>query len=193
MIAATKLKSSYGFTLLEIVLALLIMSLIGLGAGLMIESAASSYLTVRENLEITQKAQIAQARMNRELMEITTIDTATSNEECIRYKIETKSGYFRTIGLNGSNLELKINSNNNCDCPSSTDSGIPLINRLENLVVSYDDGNNSALTTPPDLEKLVGIKVDFTVGRQDNIKGSNYRVMVNPRNNGRLNGPGLIL
>lgn len=62
-----------GFTLLEIVMALLLMGMLTAIAGMGLVLAVENNEFSRTNVHLAQKAQLAMARMSRELMELTAI------------------------------------------------------------------------------------------------------------------------
>ncbi|MFZ0132126.1 MAG: prepilin-type N-terminal cleavage/methylation domain-containing protein [Desulfobacterales bacterium] len=62
-----------GFTLVEVVASLLIVGILGAIAGMGLVTGLRGYMQAKENGHLAQKAQIAMARIKRELMEITDV------------------------------------------------------------------------------------------------------------------------
>ena len=62
-----------GFTLIEVVASLLIVGILGAIAGMGLVTGLRGYMQAKENGHLAQKAQIAMARIKRELMEITDV------------------------------------------------------------------------------------------------------------------------
>ncbi len=181
-----------GFTLIEIIASLVLISIMATVAGSWIVLGAKGYIFTRENSAITQKAGMIMARIGRELTELSAVDTANSNGSCIRYRIGTVSPFFRAIRLNGTDLELKVSTTSNCDCSTV---GFALADNISDFNLFYEDsaGTFPVPSTPPsDLTDLVAIHVDFTFNRSDSTDTEKFETVINPRNNGNPNGPGAM-
>jgi len=186
-----KMGGKEGFTLIEVIVCMVLVGIVAAVAGMAIVTAVKGYVLARENVAISEKAQVVIARMGRELMEISKIDTGNSNGNCIRYRLETVSQYYRAIGLNNGNLELKVSAAADCDCPTSGDPGNVLVDQVGNFALGYEDENGSTSTAPPaNLTNLYAIHIDLTLNRADGNPGNDFSIVINPRNNGNLNGPG---
>lgn len=186
------MNNESGFTLLEIIASLVLLSIMATMAGLWIVLGARGYVFTRENSIIVQKAGMVMARIERELLELSALDIAASDDGCIRFKAGTVSSYYRAIGLNGTELELKVSDSADCDCNTS---GFLLGDSISDFTISYEDsaGTSPVPSTPPaDLEDLVAIHVDFTINRSDGTDAEKFETIVNPRNNGNPNGPGAL-
>ena len=181
-----------GFTLIEIIASLVIVGIMATVAGFWIVLGAQGYMFSRENSTVAQKSGMTMARLTRELTELTEVDTASSNSNCIRYKVGAISPYYRAIGLNGALLELKVSSSLDCNCSTP---GFPLTDNISGFNLNYEDsaGTSPIPSTPPaSLTDLVAIHVDFTLSRSDGTDTENFKTVVNPRNNGNPNGPGAL-
>ena len=179
-----------GFTLIEIIASLVIVGIMATVAGFWMVLGAQGYIFSRENSTIAQKSGMTMARLGRELTELSEVDTANSNDSCIRYKVGTISPYYRAIGLNGTLLELKVSSVSDCDCSTL---GFTLADNISDFNLSYEDsaGTSPIPSTPPaNLADLVAIHVDFTFNRSDGTDTEIFETIINPRNNGNPNGPG---
>lgn len=180
----TSMPNEKGFTLIEAVVSIVLAGIVVTVAGMAVVRGMQGYVFTRENNAISQKARLVMARMSRELMELSAIDTGNSNDSCIRYKIETVSSFFRAIGLNNGNIELKISSTVDCNCPSSGDAGDILIDHVDSFTIDYEDQNGTTSSTPPSaLSDLRAIAVNFSVDRTDTNTSDAFGITINPRNN----------
>ncbi len=78
------MRNKAGFTLIEIMVSLVLVGLIAAISGTAVITATRSYLFARENDAITQKAQLALGRINREMIELSDIKDA--NSTCVVYE-----------------------------------------------------------------------------------------------------------
>ena len=187
------MNNEKGFTLVEIIVSLVIVGIMAAVAGMGIVSMVQGYDFARENVVISQKAQLVMARLRCELMNLSNIDSTNSTGACIRYKVETYSKYYRAIKRRGKDLELKTLPAADCNCNSSGDI---LADKVGGFAVKYRDQDGIESTTPPNnLSDLRSINVSFTLdciyceekaGKKEHI----FEITINPRNNGNLNAPG---
>ncbi len=70
-----------GFTLIEVVASLLIVGILGAIAGMGLVTGLRGYMQAKENGHLAQKAQIAMARIKRELLEITDVIKVSNGTE----------------------------------------------------------------------------------------------------------------
>jgi len=186
------MSNESGFTLLEIIASLVLLSIMATTAGLWIVLGARGYVFTRENSIIVQKAGMVMARIERELLELSALDIAGSDDGCIRFKSGTVSPYYRAISLNGTELELKVSDSADCNCDTS---GFLLGDSISDFTISYEDsaGTSPVPSTPPaDFEDLVAIHVDFTFTRSDMSGSEKFETVIVSRNNGNPNGPGVL-
>ena len=185
-------KNEQGFTLIETIAVLLLMGIITAVLGMAIVQGVKGYVFGRQNVAVSQKAQLALARMERELRAITEIDTS-SDATCIRYQRETDSLYFRSIGLHANSLRMNTAVDADAACPGGGTPGDLLLDRVSSFSLDYEDeqGNITADGQPPDeLENLRAIHISLTVNRLDSSRTEDFSLIVSPRNNGLLNAPG---
>ena len=115
-----KIPDKTGFTLVELVTVILIAAILSTIAGMGLVQIANGYVFARENAAAAQKAQVALARMARELSSIKSISTATAvsltyqRENDATHLIETHTlscaGADQPITLDGDALIGKVNS-----------------------------------------------------------------------------------
>jgi prepilin-type N-terminal cleavage/methylation domain-containing protein len=102
-------KREAGFTLIEIILALVLIGIMSVFAGLFMTSFLSSYTLVKSNSDTAMKAQMAMNRISMELKEVSAVSAITT-DSLITYT--NPSGAGRTIKRVGSNLFLSTPTDN---------------------------------------------------------------------------------
>ncbi len=75
-----------GFTMIELVTAIVIISIVGVLAGMGLVNIASGYLLAKKSTVSAQQAQIALTRLGKELSAIYTIDRAQTTDKSLTYK-----------------------------------------------------------------------------------------------------------
>jgi len=102
-------KRQAGFTLIEIILALVLIGILSVFAGLFMTSFVSSYSLVRSNSDTAMKTQMAMDRISMELRDVSAV-TALTVDSLITYT--NPQGAGRTIKRIGSNLYLSTPTDN---------------------------------------------------------------------------------
>ena len=77
-IALKNLKNQKGFTLVEIIVSLILVGVIAALAGTALVPFLEGYFVAKDNAEITQKAQVAMARMVKEFTLITAVSAGSN-------------------------------------------------------------------------------------------------------------------
>jgi prepilin-type N-terminal cleavage/methylation domain-containing protein len=98
----THLCQQKGFTLIEMIAVLLLVGIMAALAGLGIVTAVQGYIFSKDNAAISEKAQLAVARINRELLEC---------YNCTGSGTLTSLTYYNTLGqrtiqMNGTDIEI---------------------------------------------------------------------------------------
>jgi prepilin-type N-terminal cleavage/methylation domain-containing protein len=75
-----------GFTMIELITAIVIISIISVMAGMGLVQIANGYLLAKKSTVAAQQAQIALARLSKELSAIHTIDQALTTDKSLIYK-----------------------------------------------------------------------------------------------------------
>lgn len=122
-----------GFTLVEIIVVLLLVSILAATTGLLLTTSIRSYTLVRQSADVVQKAQLALSRMRLELEHISDVHTAGATSLYYRIKPEGESETTRVLGLDGSNVKLGD------ALPAS--SGNILIDQVASFDLAYFDEN----------------------------------------------------
>ena len=74
------MRNKAGFTLIEIMVSLVLVGLIASIAGTSVVMGTRGYLFARENDAITQKAQLALGRLNREFIELSDVKAVNDSQ-----------------------------------------------------------------------------------------------------------------
>ena len=176
------MKKNAGFTLIEVIAVLVLVGIIAAVAGLGIVRGVEGYLFAQSNTEITQKAQLALARMTRELVDLSAI-TAGTNSTITFITPLLSTGTTKTIALASSTITL--------DGDVLTDS----VYGTNGFTVTYCDTSIVCTNTPsaavisnPNL--LARIDITLRLIRQDIGAGYlEFKTSVNPRNTSVPNAP----
>jgi len=103
------LKQEAGFTLIEIVVTLILVSILSVFAGLFMTTFLNGYFMVKNNSETAMKAQMALDRISLELRDVNAV-SALTDDSLITYT--NPSGAGRTIKFVGPNVYLSTPADN---------------------------------------------------------------------------------
>ncbi|RJQ66078.1 MAG: type II secretion system protein [Desulfobacteraceae bacterium] len=179
-----------GFTLIEILAALTLVGILAAVVSVGIVTGVRGYAFSKINAELSQKASLVISRMSREMGDLSAVDEAASNNGCVRYRIDTISPFFRTIGWRDNRLEMKVNPSAHCNCPTPAEPGDLLAEPMDGFSIQYVDSSGTLNDVPTaNISNLYEVQVAFRLDRGDGESGTNFSFRVSPRNNGNLNGP----
>lgn len=185
-----EIMSQKGFTLIEIIAALVITGILAAVAGMAIVQTVKGYMTVKDNSTATQEAQLAMSRINREIIELTRITSSASNITLpIMNVSQVDAGGSvigqRTIGFDSASNAVKVAFN-------STDvaNGDIIINNVSSLTFTYYKGDTAYTSWSPSTMKdtdLSAIDVSLSLIKPN----MTFTTRITPRNNGNMGGADL--
>jgi prepilin-type N-terminal cleavage/methylation domain-containing protein len=179
-----KIKREKGFTLIEVIVVLILLGIMGAALGTAIVTAINGFFFTRDSAIKSQKAQLALARISRELLDMTSIDSAPTSSNIVAYT--TSYGQFQ-IEKTGSQITLK----------RGTDTAQPLIDDVstdygsDSFLVFTNSGGSAWTYTANDISALYQIKVVIKLNGYAGVQTLNFETTVNPRNNTLSNAPKL--
>jgi len=170
------IDSQKGFTLIEVIIVMVLVGILAVLGGMGIVQAVKGYVTVKENSASSQKAQLAMARITREIVELNNITASNVSSTILPItnisQMDASNNIVgnRTIVFDSTSNTVKINDD-------------ILINNVSNVTFTYYAGSNT-WTYGSNINLLSGIGVNMT------LTGSNtlFQTIVAPRNNGNLGG-----
>ncbi|MCD6397718.1 MAG: type II secretion system protein [Spirochaetaceae bacterium] len=171
-------KNEAGFTLLEIILSLVILSIIVAIAGLGIVTGTKGYLFARQNAHSAQKAQMALARMTREFQELYNITDCSDSS----VTFESSTGNF-TIGLSENTNTIRIATGG----IGQLAAGDILIDEIaaNGFTLTFFKDNETSWAQDDDIESLTDISIEIKMIRNDISDGNlSFSTSVHPRNVG---------
>jgi prepilin-type N-terminal cleavage/methylation domain-containing protein len=137
-----KASRQKGFTLIEAIAVLLIVGVLAAFAGMGIVSAVQGYLFSKDTLAVSEKAMLAMARINRELLEcydcLSPSGATFPPQITLPYHYENTQGP-RYVRLNNGNIELSPDGVN-------YDS---LLDNVSAFSMAYNDDNSITVTIQP--------------------------------------------
>lgn len=95
-----------GFTLIEVIVTLLLVGITAALAGMWIVSVANGYVFTKMNMDTTQKAQLAMARMTKEFQAISSVTAATANGINYSKPILPSGSISATLSFTGNLLQI---------------------------------------------------------------------------------------
>ena len=162
-----------GFTLIEVIVVLVILGIVAVGLSGAIIYGAQSFIFAREANQLSQKAQLAMARIKREMVDVKSISTA--NATSIQYTLSTGGEYeialyYSAINMQGINPAIDAQ---------------PLIHELAvanggQTFLTYQKADSSDWTTGDSINELAKIQVIIVLDFQG---GTNltFQTTINPR------------
>jgi prepilin-type N-terminal cleavage/methylation domain-containing protein len=178
------MRDKAGFTLIEIMVSLVLVGLIAAISGTSVITATRSYLFAKENNAITQKAQLALGRLNREFIELSDIKDA--NSTCVVY--ESPYGR-RAVAKVGSAVHF-FSDYATTTCPST--GGDILVDGVQTFSVMFNPSSGVSLwSLGQDIRNLFAVSVQLALARPDTGGAVSFFTTVSPRNNNNSGGAAL--
>ena len=176
------MRNESGFTLVEIVVSLVLVGMMAAIAGMGIVTGTKGYLFAKENSHMAQKAQIAMARIQRELMELTGIAARQVDPAFIIYDNTTGR---HAIARDGDHIKMYDLTAGATTLP--VDAGDILIDNVNNFTLSYFQGTN--IWGGANIQLLSAIQADLVMDRRDESGETvTFTTTVNPRNTNNYGG-----
>lgn len=183
------MKIRAGFTLIEVIVGMVIIGIVAAIAGLGVPMYARSYLFVRNNQAISQKAQIALVRIGRELADLQSITTIGSSPTSITYtRLSTSQAIMtQVLAYDSTSKVITLLSTGG---PFS-ESANTLLDNVTAFTLSYYQGSSAWVNGTNSLNLLSTIAISITVtgtGVYGSSSTTTFTTTVSPRNNGNTGG-----
>ncbi|BBO66985.1 hypothetical protein DSCA_09150 [Desulfosarcina alkanivorans] len=156
------LRRDAGFTLIEIIVSLVIAGILASVAGMGIVSAISGYAVVRENVDLSEKIQLAGTRIQRELLELTDIDDWNATRPYIVYYSAT--GRRQAIARAGDTVRLYNDPGEISDAYLDNNGDI-LTDHVDSLAFNYFQGDSN--WAGEDIRELSTIEFSLKLARSE--------------------------
>jgi prepilin-type N-terminal cleavage/methylation domain-containing protein len=190
------LKNKNGFTLMEVIVVMILIGIVAVALSGVIIYGVKSYIFSRDAGQLSQRAQLAMARINKELIEATAVTTATSNQidytsSSITYSLQRDNTNNQiTLNQNGTGARVLIagltaNNNGNPFLSYFRSDGITPWTTADRF--SYINADGSSNTN-----YLATIKVWITLNIPNTSNHLDFQTSINPRNNGLPDAPSLF-
>jgi type II secretory pathway pseudopilin PulG len=171
------MEKESGFTLIEIIASLVLVGFMTVFAGTGIVTFTKGYLFAKENAHMAQKANLAMARITRELQELLNVTSASNTDVTIK----TTSGE-RTIGLDDGSIKI-------AELGTELADGDILVDDVAGFTLSYYQGATTWAQGIDDIQYLSAIEVVLNLNRADTGSGSiEFASIVHMRNNDNYGG-----
>ncbi len=175
------IKDKKGFTLIEIIVVLLLVSILTAGAGMGIIAITQGYLFANNNAQMAQKTTIAMKRISRELQEISLVSNVVSGGSADSITFTSILG-TRTIGFHDNAIKLSENA-------GPIENGDILVDEITTLDFSCKNSTGNPWVDTDNIQDLTGIEISITVLRTDTISGNmTFTTTVYLRNNYNTGG-----
>ena len=185
------MRKKAGFTLIEIMVSLVLVGLIASIAGTLVITATRGYLFARENDAITQKAQLALGRLNREFTELMDVKARDDAQPYLIYEIPLRTGGVERRGIAKVDNTVQMFFN----VPGTTLSGLTgdiLLDNLQTLSLMYNPSSGVSLwSMGQDIRNLYAVSAQIVMNRPDTGGSVSFFTTVSPRNNNNSGGAAL--
>lgn len=184
-----------GFTFIEMIVALVLMSILVAIFGMGLVSAVESYEFSRVNVEIAQKGQMAMARIGREIREVTRVIAVNGVSEdpfVIYERVQDVAGQETRIRLGlhfdsaAQRLQLFTNLPQGQTSPP-TYSGYTIIDNVENFSLKYFSGTEE-WSLSDDARLLATVQIALSLNRYDSPSPQRFISLIHVRNTNSSGG-----
>jgi prepilin-type N-terminal cleavage/methylation domain-containing protein len=189
------MKSSAGFTLIEVIASLVVMGIVAAVAGMGLVRGIQAYTITRTSTEAVQRAEYAVNRIKQELMNMDTVtaagpDTITFTSNFTTDYPGRNDGTAYTFTRVGNQINLTVTP---LVGAASTNALITGLGTYATGLFSYqsntDIGNNNTWAIAQLFNTLKTVNIQLIIARSDGAGDLTFTTSVNPRNNGLADGP----
>ncbi len=173
---APRLDRQQGFTLVEVIAVFLVMAIVALALATTMVTAVEGYLFSKDSADGAQKAQLALARISKELLQATAISTASST--IVAYT--TPAGSFQIAKSSGVITLEKTDSP--AYGPQTMIDQVQTNYGSESFLV-FKKLDGSTWSTADNINTLHAIKVTLKLTGISGMKLPIFKTMINPRQN----------
>ena len=150
-----------GFTLIEIIISIVVMTIIAAIAGVGMVEVSKGYVFTKKNAVITQQGQIAMTRLKKELGNIKSVTSVTATPPSITFT-RSSDGSTHTISWAGGNSPLLID-------------GDTLVSQVNSFNLAYHYFYNSPVSSYSASTSMIEIILQL-IGAEDSPIGFTDRV-----------------
>ncbi|HBO83882.1 MAG TPA: hypothetical protein DD641_02655, partial [Deltaproteobacteria bacterium] len=172
------MKKRAGFTLLEVIVTLAIAGIMAAVAGIAVVSGVNAYLMAKNNTAISQKAQLAMARISRELIELTDV-TGTAADSVIYQNTQGS----RAIARVGNYIKILDGS-----ALPTPDTGDILTDNVQTFTIQHYKGSQLWVQGADNIQLLSAIIVSLVLRHPTAGSSLTFSTTINPRNNQNVGG-----
>ncbi len=167
-------RKQAGFTLIEVIAVLVIIGIMAVGLSMGLVRGVENFIIAGQATQISQQAQVAMARMKKELMDATAI--ATANATQIAYTAADGTAY----SIQNANNEIQL---------GPADAMHTLMNNINTASTSFAflQNNGAPWTSANNFNDLAQIRVKI----KTNSPSLDFETTINPRATETLNTPRL--
>lgn len=191
-----------GFTFIEILLALMLLSILTAIFGMGLVAAMESYAFSRSNADAVQKGQLAMQRISRELTELIEVRNVSTNPDYIIYtRVQNSDNTppsMITMGLyhNGPGADLYLFSDIGDISTLSIDgdhSGKILLNNVYDFSLAFYSGDENWVFGSDPVNALSTIQITLSLNRDDTSgRQQTLSELIHMRNSGNAGGAHLF-
>jgi prepilin-type N-terminal cleavage/methylation domain-containing protein len=179
-------KREKGFTLIEVIVSLVLLGIMAAFLATAIVMAVNGFFFTRDSATKSQKAQLALARISRELLDMTTINSAPSSTS-VAYT--TSNGQFQIVKT-GNQITLEKTDTPVIAAQTLIDD-VSTNYGSDSFLVYTNSGGSAWTYTANDISALYQIKVVIKLNGYAGVQTLNFETTINPRNNTLSNAPKL--
>jgi prepilin-type N-terminal cleavage/methylation domain-containing protein len=184
-----RMKNEKGFSLIEIIVVLIILAIMAAGLGNVVVFAVQNFIFAREANQLSQKAQLALARMKSELVDLTSVNSANTDNSSIQYTLSTGETY--RIQFSGNQITLEKINPPPAIASQTLINGVVTNNDGNNFLTYYQTNGTTEWLPGNPINQLAQIRVVIVLSFQPDNQNLTFQTTINPRKNTIPNAPSL--